>query len=72
MKNDEEDIKGYRLFYRSQGGALKEVQDLIEDTKYDAVGLSSDVSSTFQFYLRAVDKMNNESLDSDILEADLL
>jgi len=71
-ENDEDDIKGYRLFYRSQGGALKEVPDIIEDTKYDAVGLSGSVSSTFEFYLRAVDKMDNESQDSDILEADLL
>jgi len=71
-ENEEDDIKGYRLFYQSQGGALKEVPDLIEDTQYDAVGLSSAVSSTFQFYLRAVDKMDNESPDSDILEADLL
>jgi len=71
-ENDEDDIKGYRLFYQSQGGALKEVRDLIEDTQYDAVGLSSSISSTFQFYIRAVDKMDNESPDSDILEADLL
>jgi len=71
-ENDEEDVKGYRLFYQSQGGALKEVPGLIEDTKYDAVGLSGSVSSTFTFYLRAVDKMGNESQDSDILEAVLL
>jgi len=71
-ENDEDDIKGYRLFYRSRGGSLKEVPDLIEDTKYDAVGLGSGVSSTYEFYLRAVDKMDNESEDSDILEADLL
>jgi len=71
-ENEEDDIKGYRLFYQSQGGALKEVPNLIVDTKYDAVGLSSSVSNTFQFYLRAVDKMDNESEDSDILEADLL
>jgi len=71
-ENEEDDIKGYRLFYQNQGGALKEVPNLIEDTQYDAVGLGSGDSSTFEFYLRAVDKMGNESPDSDILEADLL
>lgn len=71
-KNLEEDIKGYRLFYQSQGGSLKEVPNLIKDIKYDIVGLGNAVSKTFKFYLRAVDKMNNESENSDILEADIL
>ena len=47
---------------------------IIIDTKYDVVGLQGFVDGanrTFQFYLRAVDKMNNESDDSNILEADL-
>jgi len=70
-ENDEDDIKGYRLFYRRQGGSLQEVPNLIEDTKHEVVGLAGG-SSTIEFYLRAVDKMNNESEDSDILEADLL
>jgi len=71
-RNDEDEIKGYRLFYRRQGGSLKEVQDLIKDTKHEVIGFGSGSSNTIEFFLRAVDKMNNESDDSDILEADLL
>ena len=73
-ENNENDIKGYRFFYRLKGGSLKEVPDLIEDTKYEVVGLEGYVEGanrTFEFYLKAVDKMNNESDDSDVLEADL-
>ena len=73
-ENDEDDMKGYRFFYRLKGGSIKEVPELIEDTKYEVVGLQGQVEGanrTFEFYLRAVDKMNNESDDSDILEADL-
>jgi tetratricopeptide (TPR) repeat protein len=33
-KNEEEDVKGYRLFYREQGDALKEVPELIKKTKH--------------------------------------
>jgi len=71
-ENDENDIKGYRLFYRRKGGSLQEVPDLIEDTQHEVVGFGSGSSNTIEFYLRAVDKMDNESDDSDILEADLL
>ena len=71
-ENDEEDIKGYRLFYRSLGGSLHEVQELIIDTQHEIVGLAGRGSNTIEFYLRAVDKMDNESQDSDILQADLL
>lgn len=71
-ENDEEDIKGYRLFYRSLGGSLREVQELIADTQHEIVGLAGRGSNTIEFYLRAVDKMDNESEDSDILQADLL
>ena len=73
-ENDEDDIKGYRLFYKLKGGSAKEAPDIIKDTKYEVVGLASFVEGanrTFQFYLRAVDKMDNESDDSDILETDL-
>jgi hypothetical protein len=73
-ESNEDDIKGYRLFYRLKGGSTKEVPNLIEDTEYEVVGLEGYVDGsnrTFQFYLRAVDQMNNESDDSDILEADL-
>jgi len=73
-ENDEEDVKGYRLFWNLKGGGLHELQELIPETKYDIVGLQSAVEGsnrTFEFYIRAVDKMNNESDDSDILEATL-
>ena len=69
--NTEDDIKGYKLFYRLKGGSIREVPDIIQDTKYELVGLQSYVQGanrTFEFYLRAVDKMNNESEDSDTLE----
>ncbi len=71
-ENSEEDVKGYRLFYQRAGGSLREVPNLITDTRHEVVGLAGGSSSTVKFYLRAVDKMNNESQDSDILEADLL
>ncbi|MCK5014480.1 MAG: fibronectin type III domain-containing protein [Candidatus Omnitrophica bacterium] len=70
-ENNENDIKGYRLFYRLKSGSTKEVPEIIEDTQYEVVGLRGYVEGanrTFEFYLRAVDKMNNESDDSDILE----
>jgi len=73
-ENDENDMKGYRLFYRLKGGSTKEVPEIIEDTKHEVVGLQGFVEGanrTFEFFLKAVDKMNNESDDSDILEADL-
>ena len=70
-ENAEEDIKGYKVYYKLSGGALQEIPDIIEETRYEVVGLQSLIigaRKTFQFYLRAVDKMNNESDDSDILE----
>lgn len=73
-ENDENDIKGYLLFYRLKGGATREIPELIEDTKHEVIGLQGYVEGanrTFEFYLRAVDKMNNESDDSNILEEDL-
>ena len=72
--NEEDDIKGYRLYYRRRGGSWIEVRELIEDTDYEVVGLSNKVSPTerrIQFQLKAVDKMNNESDPSDILEEEL-
>lgn len=73
-ENSEEDIRGYKLYYRLKGGALQEVQEIIEEKKYEIVGLQNYTSGsnrTFEFYLRAVDRMYNESEDSDILETDL-
>ncbi|MBN1869548.1 MAG: fibronectin type III domain-containing protein [Candidatus Omnitrophica bacterium] len=72
--NSEDDIKGYRLFYRLKGGSIREVPGIITRTKHEVVGLQGYVEGanrTFEFYVRAVDKMNNESEDSNILEADL-
>jgi hypothetical protein len=71
-ENREEDLQGYRLFYRRLGDSWHEVPGLILNTKHDVVGLGGHDSNTIEFYLRAVDKMNNESEDSDILSADLL
>ena len=73
-ENDENDIKGYRLYYRLRGGTAREVPDLIKDDRHEVVGLQTYVegaNKTFEFYIRAVDKMNNESEDSDILEVTL-
>ncbi|MFC1510549.1 hypothetical protein ACFL49_02700 [Candidatus Omnitrophota bacterium] len=73
-ENDEEDVIGYKLYYRLQGGSAQEVPDIIDDTDYEAIGLSRMVEGanrTFEFYLRAVDKMLNESDNSDLLEVDL-
>ncbi len=70
-ENNEDDIKGYRLFYGLQGKSPREISELIEDNDYDVVGLASQVegpNKTFEFFLRAVDKMGNESSDSDTLE----
>ncbi len=73
-RNSEEDVKGYRLFYRLKGASTREVPEIITRTSHEVVGLQTYVdglNKTFQFYLRAVDKMNNESSDSDILEVTL-
>jgi len=74
-ENDEEDIKGYELYYRLSGTSWKEVRELIEDdTLYEVVGLAAQVQGsnrTFEFQLKAIDKMYNESDPSDILEATL-
>ena len=70
----DEDIKGYKLYYRLRGGSLIEVQELISGTEYEVVGLFNLIegaNKTFQFHLRAVDKMDNISEPSDILEATL-
>ena len=73
-ENREEDINGYKLYYRLKGGSLQEVQETITDTRYEIVGLRNLIqgaNKTFQFFLRAVDKMQNYSSESDILEVTL-
>jgi len=67
--NREADMRGYRIFYRRQSGALKEVPGIVKDNRYEVIGFLA--GSTVDFYLRAVDKMNNESEDSDILQVTL-
>lgn len=70
-ENKEDDIKGYRVFYQLKGRSLQRVPELITDTHYEAFGLEKFVQGsnrTFKFYLKAIDKMNNISEDSDILE----
>ena len=73
--NTEKDIKGYKLYYQLKGGGpLQEVPEVIKATKYEAMGmqnLTEGANKTFQFYLRAVDAMDNYSLPSDILEVTL-
>jgi len=70
-ENDEKDLLGYKVFYLLKGGKIHEEKEIIEDEKYEVVGLSNFVvgaNRTFQFFVRAVDRMHNESDDSDILE----
>lgn len=72
--NREEDIKGYKLFYRLKGDSLQEIPESIKDNDYELMGLENlvkDGNRTFQFYLRAVDKMDNVSDQSDVIEATL-
>ena len=73
-ENDEEDIKGYKLYYRLKGGSEIEIREIIEDTDYEIVGLGNLVqgaNKTFEFYIKAVDKLNNISDSSDIAEGTL-
>jgi len=60
-ENPEEDIKGYNVYYTLAGAFSdhKHNTDLIEDTTYTLVSLES--GNTYTIYIRAVDKMGNES-----------
>jgi tetratricopeptide (TPR) repeat protein len=72
--NQENDINGYKLYYQLKGSSRQEIPDLISKTHYEIIGLynlSTPTNKTFQIYLRAVDKMNNYSDTSDILEITL-
>ena len=72
--NSEDDIKGYKLYYRLQGGSLYEIREIIEDTDYEIVGLDNltePANRTFEFFLRATDKMNNISGPSDVIQTNL-
>ncbi|MFC1508209.1 fibronectin type III domain-containing protein [Candidatus Omnitrophota bacterium] len=64
-KNREEDIKGYNAYHSLVGdfSDQKHNTELIEDTSYTMTGLLS--GSTYTIYVRAVDKMGNESDPSD-------
>ncbi len=71
---DEDGVKAYKMYYRLKGGGIFEVNDLIEDTKYEIVGLGALIEGanrTFEFYITAFDNMENESDKSDILEVTL-
>jgi len=73
-ENDEEDIKGYKLYFRLSGAGWEEVNEIIEDTDHEIVGLGNYVqgaNKTFQFYLKAIDKMNNESDATDTIQTTL-
>lgn len=60
-ENSEKDIKGYNVYYSLAGEFSDQLYDpeLIEDTTYTMVGLIS--GNTYTIYIRAVDKMGNES-----------
>ncbi|MFC1624216.1 fibronectin type III domain-containing protein [Candidatus Omnitrophota bacterium] len=60
-ENSEEDIKGYNVYYSLVGVSSDQRHntELIEETTYTMVGLIS--GSTYNIYIRAVDKMGNES-----------
>lgn len=73
-ENTEPDIKGYKLYYNLKGNSPQEINEIITDTKYEIVGLdqrTQGTNRTFQFRLRAVDKMNNYSDLSNIYEETL-
>lgn len=59
--NREKDLKGYNLYYTFPGhfSDLKKNTEVIRDIKYTVTNLES--ASTYTFYIRAVDKMGNES-----------
>lgn len=72
--NDEEDIKGYKIFYNLKGGSRQEVAEIIKKSEYEIVGLNNLIAGTnrtFQFYIKAVDRMENYSSSSLIIEATL-
>ncbi len=72
--NSEDDIYGYKFFYRLKNGPRSEVKEIIKDTRHEIVGLGNMISGlnrTFQFEIKAVDKMGNYSNSSDILEVTL-
>ncbi len=60
-ENSEEDIKGYNVYYSLVGDFSDQPHnaELIEEIAYTIVGLIS--GNTYNIYIRAVDKMGNES-----------
>jgi hypothetical protein len=71
-ENDEPDIAGYKVYYGLKGSGAREVPGIVSDNKHEIVGLKNFIrgaNRTFQFSLRAVDAMGNESQAiSDVLE----
>jgi len=64
-KNSEEDLKGYNVYYSLEGEFSDQLhnRELIEDTRYTVDSLES--GNTYSIYVRAVDKMGNESDPSE-------
>lgn len=60
--NREKDIKGYNIYYSRAGdfSDLKRNTEVIKDIKYTFTG-GLESGSTYTMYIRAVDKMGNES-----------
>ena len=64
-ENSEDDIKGYNVYYSLSGEFSDQLhnRELIEDTRYTMDSLES--GNTYTIYVRAVDKMGNESDPSE-------
>ncbi|MBU1853139.1 MAG: fibronectin type III domain-containing protein [Candidatus Omnitrophica bacterium] len=64
-KNSEEDLKGYNVYYSLSGEFKDQLhnRELIRDTRYTIDSLES--GNTYTIYVRAVDKMGNESNPSE-------
>ena len=62
------------MYYRRKNASWIEINEIIKDTDYEVIGLAGKVEGgnrIFQFYLKAIDTMDNESDPSDILEEEL-
>ncbi len=71
-ENREADIKGYNIYHSRQGefSDLKKNTEIIEDTTYTLTGLGS--GNTYTIYIRAIDKMGNESeVSEETLEVNI-
>jgi len=72
--NRETDIKGYKLYYNLTGGSRRQVNEIILKPNYEIIGLGKLTRSSnrnFQVTVTAIDKMDNESDTSSVLEFNL-